>query len=69
MGERKQEFPNSSLLAIMVTGLQTNELSRKGSLLFIIPYMTLWKKKLNCFELKKKNSTEEDILYNHFKPD
>lgn len=35
VGERKQEFPNSSLLAIMVTGLQTNGLSRKGFLLFI----------------------------------
>lgn len=39
--ERKQEFPSSSLLAIVVTGLQTDELSRKGSLLFIIPYITL----------------------------
>lgn len=39
--ERKQEFSNSRLLTIMVTVLQTYELSRKGSLLFIIPYITL----------------------------
>lgn len=45
VGARKLEFPNSSLLAVMVTRLQTNELIRKGSLLIIITYMTLWKKK------------------------
>lgn len=66
MGERKQEFHNSSLLAIMVTGLQTNELSRKDSLLFSIPYMTLWGKKKKKAEVY---STEIDILYNQFKSD